>query len=316
MQEKEIFRKTIPVENLPPPVNIQIDPKNKAIILEGKEHNIRNTPHLYTWTVLTLFAEHPQELVSTEDIKRLLYNAGYTGKPERVSSFVGNLREILSDDRKNPQTIIGLPAREPKEYFLNAHVEWVNADKKDISPTLVNAIPFETLYEKYWNRVKWYLLNRVRNETLAEDLAQDVFQNALGAWQNFKSNGNPYAEEAWVFKIAHNLFVDHYRKDKGNVETSLEERLNWEDYLGDFQATYVASDPQRQIELNAEIELLENSLSQLTEYQRTILLLVGEGENAKSIKKIIGATSEGAVREAISHARKRLRALMKDAELL
>lgn len=318
MLEKEILgQKTIPelpqlnelIESLPPPVNIQIDPNKRAIILEGKRHNMQNTPHLYMWTVLTLFAEHPQELVSAEDIKRLGYNAGYTGKPEKfVPRVIVHLREILSDDRKNSQIIIGFPPREPKGYFLNAQVEWVNANKKDISPTLVNAIPFETLYEKYWNRVKWYLLKRVGDEDLAEDLAQDIFEKALGAWQNFKSDCNPYAEAAWVFRIAHNRLVSHWRQK--TPETSLEKEPNYQE---DFQATNVAfDDPQRQIDLMEEIELLQKGLSQLTKYQRTVLLLVAEGENAASIKDIIGAISKEAVREAISQGRKRLRTLMKE----
>lgn len=71
----------------------------------------------------------------------------------------------------------------------------------------------ERLINKHENRVYAYIFTVVKDK----DLADDVFQDAFIKVVNTLRSGN-YKEEGkflqWVMRIAHNLIIDHFRKEK------------------------------------------------------------------------------------------------------
>jgi RNA polymerase sigma-70 factor (ECF subfamily) len=64
------------------------------------------------------------------------------------------------------------------------------------------------LFEAYGERVRRYIAVRVRGIEEAEDLAADVFRRLLSG----PIPEEPAARPAWLFKVAHNAIVDHYRR--------------------------------------------------------------------------------------------------------
>jgi RNA polymerase sigma-70 factor (ECF subfamily) len=69
---------------------------------------------------------------------------------------------------------------------------------------------FAFLYGKYFDQVFRYIFLRVRQAEQSEDLTQEVF---LRAWHNIGSyqyQGKSLAN--WLFRIAHNLIIDYYRR--------------------------------------------------------------------------------------------------------
>ncbi len=72
---------------------------------------------------------------------------------------------------------------------------------------------FEVLLERHKDKVFTHIHMMVKNEKLAEDIFQDTFIKAVDTLKSGK-----YAEEGkflpWLMKIAHNLVIDHYRKNK------------------------------------------------------------------------------------------------------
>lgn len=76
---------------------------------------------------------------------------------------------------------------------------------------------FSKLYEYYVDKVYKYNYYKVSSQDEAFDLTETVF---LKVWDNLKSY-KPKAGSSfgsWVFRIAHNLLVDHYRLKKETVE--------------------------------------------------------------------------------------------------
>jgi RNA polymerase sigma-70 factor, ECF subfamily len=70
------------------------------------------------------------------------------------------------------------------------------------------------LYDRYAPLIYGYLYRRVQNSQVAEDLTGDVFVRVLRAIrQNRFSN---VSFEGWLYRIAHNILVDHYRKSNGD----------------------------------------------------------------------------------------------------
>ena len=71
----------------------------------------------------------------------------------------------------------------------------------------------EVLINRHKNKVYTYILLIVRNQQLAEDLFQDTFIKVIQSLFNgkYKDNGKFLS---WVIRIAHNLTIDHFRKEK------------------------------------------------------------------------------------------------------
>ena len=76
-----------------------------------------------------------------------------------------------------------------------------------------NVSALETLVKRHKDRIYTFIISKVRNQELAEDIFQDVFFKVIKSLQKGK-----YNEEGkflpWVMRIAHNLVIDHFRKAK------------------------------------------------------------------------------------------------------
>ncbi len=68
---------------------------------------------------------------------------------------------------------------------------------------------FGEIYELYVKRVYRYLYSRAGNAQEAEDLTAQTFLAALESLDRFKEDG---CFAAWLFGIARNKVVDHYRR--------------------------------------------------------------------------------------------------------
>lgn len=66
------------------------------------------------------------------------------------------------------------------------------------------------IYERYFTRIYSYVYYRLRNRELAEDLASQVFVEALSGIGRYRYTGRPLL--AWLYRIAHNITVDHIRR--------------------------------------------------------------------------------------------------------
>lgn len=66
------------------------------------------------------------------------------------------------------------------------------------------------IYEQYVDRVYRYVLLRVRNREVAEDIAGQTFLKMVERIGGFKWRGGGFG--AWLFRIAHNNVVDWYRR--------------------------------------------------------------------------------------------------------
>lgn len=76
-----------------------------------------------------------------------------------------------------------------------------------------NENALEQLINKHQNRVFAYILMVVKDKDLAEDIFQDAFIKVVNTLRS-----GSYKEEGkflqWVMRIAHNLIIDHFRKEK------------------------------------------------------------------------------------------------------
>lgn len=69
-------------------------------------------------------------------------------------------------------------------------------------------------WHDHQSELKGYLIHRLADRDLAEDMLQDVFLKAMRAGEHFCSLDNP---RAWLFQVARNAVVDHLRLAKEAV---------------------------------------------------------------------------------------------------
>jgi len=71
----------------------------------------------------------------------------------------------------------------------------------------------ETLINRHRTKVYTYIFLTVKNHALAEDLFQETFIKVIQSLRRgkYRDNGRFLS---WVIRIAHNLIIDHFRKEK------------------------------------------------------------------------------------------------------
>jgi RNA polymerase sigma-70 factor (ECF subfamily) len=154
-----------------------------------------------------------------------------------------------------------------------------------------------SLYDEYYDKIARYVFIRIRNQAEAEDLAGEVFLKALQSLDSYKERGIPM--HAWLFRIAHNLVVDHFRRVAKRKTVSI-----------DTVQVLAEENPQVTVENKMELERVAKALDQLTPAQQQVIELrfLG-GLTSDEAGRILDKSSE-AVREMQSAAIKQLRKLL------
>jgi RNA polymerase sigma-70 factor (ECF subfamily) len=123
----------------------------------------------------------------------------------------------------------------------------------------VNAIG--RLYDRHRESIFRYLWIRLDDRQLAEDLTGDVFMRMLDALPRYQQQGLPF--RAWLYRIAHNLLIDCFRKLNHQVTVPLEV----------VEEQGADDDPDRAIEQILLSERLQTALMDLEPTQCDVVTL-------------------------------------------
>ena len=168
-----------------------------------------------------------------------------------------------------------------------------------------NVSALETLVKRHKERIYTFIISKVRNQELAEDIFQDVFFKVIKSLQKGK-----YNEEGkflpWVMRIAHNLVIDHFRKAK---RMPILGKLKSDD---DFDIFDIISNGEQTSEYTMmegeQHEQLKKMVQELPEEQRQVLIMRHYEElSFKEIAEKTGVsinTALGRMRYALINLRK------------
>ena len=124
---------------------------------------------------------------------------------------------------------------------------------------------FDELYTKYHHDVFQFLFYMVKSKVQAEDLVQEVYIRVLKAYGRFEGKSS---EKTWLFSIAKNVAIDHFRKQKGWKQRLLESFD-----LSERQVTDDQPLPEELALQNEEIQLMYRCLDQCTVDQRVVIIM-------------------------------------------
>jgi len=155
------------------------------------------------------------------------------------------------------------------------------------------------LYEWYAPRVFRYLFAHLDNRQDAEDLTEEVFLRVWRSITSYREQGVPY--QAYLFKIARNALIDHYRK---NASTKQEVSIE------DISLRDREPGPGEAVTTMLEHEGLRHMMGKLREDYRTVLVLRFLSELSPEETAQVMGRSAGAVRVLQHRALAALRDLM------
>lgn len=85
---------------------------------------------------------------------------------------------------------------------------------------------FTELYDYYFPKIYGFVLKRVGHKEVAEDLVSKTFLKAFSALPTYQDKGCPFG--AWLYRIATNNILDHYRAAGRHQEVEIEQAENLE----------------------------------------------------------------------------------------
>ena len=179
-------------------------------------------------------------------------------------------------------------------------------DQVDIIEKLVqsakkgDALSFGKLYDLFYTKIFRYVAYKVGNREDAEDITAEVFIRMLKSINSFSFQGHPFS--SWLFRIAKNMVVDHFRKNSRRKTAPLET-------AGSIQETE-SLEIDYQLDLDIKMSNISKSIKTLTDLQQEVISLrFAGGLSIKETASVVGR-KENAVKALQHSAIKKLRLLV------
>ncbi len=139
---------------------------------------------------------------------------------------------------------------------------------------------FGVLYEQYAEVIFRYVYSHLDGRLDAEDLTEEIFLRAWRALPKYDERGLPFT--AFLFRIARNSLIDHYRSHK--IVQSIE----------DVELQSHEAGPEEVVEVRIENGNLREMLAKLREDYRNVLIFrflsgLSPEETAQVMQRSIGA---------------------------
>jgi RNA polymerase sigma-70 factor, ECF subfamily len=152
---------------------------------------------------------------------------------------------------------------------------------------------FEALFRRYERALTGYLWRMVGDEDIACDLSQETF---VRAWQHYDELKAYEFQQAWLFRVATNLALNHLRGRVASVDIAA---------LHDDAPQLHLPDPTNNL---AEREMITQILQELSPRQRAVLVLRSVyGLSCGELGRVLGISFEAA-KIALRRARTKFRA--------
>jgi RNA polymerase sigma-70 factor (ECF subfamily) len=157
---------------------------------------------------------------------------------------------------------------------------------------------FSQIYDEHVDKVYRFVFFKVSNEALAQDITSETFTRL---WKEISSDKEIKNPSGFLFRVAKNLVIDHYRvKDQNPANLD-----NLDNIIVDQK-----EDVLKAIVQNDEMKAVKVALDQLSEDARlAVSLYYIEQEPVSEVAKALNR-SQGATRVMIHRGMKQLREIL------
>jgi RNA polymerase sigma-70 factor (ECF subfamily) len=163
-----------------------------------------------------------------------------------------------------------------------------------------DAAALAALYGRFFDQIYRYVSFKSGNRAEAEDITGDVFVKMLESIHSFKWQGHPFS--SWLFRIAHNLIVDYFRRAARKKTVPLE-----------AAAATVGTTPDdidRVVETNLTMAEVSVAMQGLTSLQQEVISLRFAGGLSVSETAGVLGKNDNAVKALQHVGLKKLRTML------
>lgn len=155
------------------------------------------------------------------------------------------------------------------------------------------------LYDRYEAKIFNYIYRRTGDEALAEDFTAQVFLKMLESIRDQKAWHSSFS--GWLYRIAHNLVIDHYRRKGRQSTVDIDEAA---------PTASEAHDPEVTVGQTLDAEHLRAAIRRLTDEQAEVVSLrFLEGYSINEVATMMNRT-DGAIKALQYRAVATLRTLL------
>ena len=187
-------------------------------------------------------------------------------------------------------------------HYYNAQYEAVSDEELMVNYSLGDTEAFDELYHRNKGALYRYFLRQTRQAALAEEFAHEVWLRVINA-------RNQYLPKAkfttYIYQIAHNCLIDHYRK------LSTKQEVDCDEQVIDAMPTS-DGDPEAVADHNQVQRALLQLIQELPAEQREVFILKEEAN--LSIEEIANIVTENpeTVKSRMRYAMQKLKAGMQE----
>lgn len=154
--------------------------------------------------------------------------------------------------------------------------------------------PIITIWDEFSAGLKRFILSRVLDEQVADDILQDVF---IKIHTRLDTLQDPAKLESWIYQITRNAIADYYRRVRPMPPEPIL-ALSGED---------VSGDAEMRAALARSLREMVDSLPD--EYRQALVLTVFEGLSQEELSERLGISLSGA-KSRVQRARTKLRDML------
>jgi len=157
-----------------------------------------------------------------------------------------------------------------------------------------NLEEFSFLYDKYADKIYNFIFYKTFHKQTAQDLVSVTFMKALEKLDRYDPKKGNFS--SWLYRIARNNVIDHYRSKKINLN------------IDDFWSLVSKDNVEKEVGAKKELDEVKKHITKLGQEQREIVIMrIWDELSYKEISQVLGK-SEAACKMIFSRAINSVRA--------
>jgi RNA polymerase sigma-70 factor (ECF subfamily) len=125
-----------------------------------------------------------------------------------------------------------------------------------------NSHAIGTLYDRHQPHIYRFVWSRVRHQQTAEDMTGEIFTRMVTNLSGYQITGIPF--RAWLYRIARNLIVDHFRQHSERLPLPLDAVENMTEETDSMDSL---------LQQKITVEYVEQALDRIDPEQREVVVM-------------------------------------------